>query len=448
MSELLQPGQVVETNSGQPCQVERCLGEGGQGEVYSARWQGGSFALKWYYAHTATDDQREGLENLLRESPPGPAFLWPLDLAFAQGVRGFGYLMPLREPRFKGLFDLMTNRIDPKFRELATVGLGLADSFFKLHGKGLCYRDISFGNVFFDPDTGDVRICDNDNVTANRSPRVTVLGTPDFMAPEIVRREAVPSYQTDLFSLAVLLFYIFHVQHPLKGRKLLSIHSWDGPAQEKLLGREPVFILDPFDKSNEAVDRTEDELGEAGANALKYWPIYPQALRDTFIQAFTMGLNDADQGRVTEGEWRRVLALLRDSIYYCACGTENFYDLKRVRDSVGGAADSCWSCGKPLRLPYRVRIGDGIVMLNHDTKLYAHHLENSISKNYDFTKVVGEVARHPTDAAVWGLKNCTGDRWAATLPDGSVKDIEPGRSVRLGNQIKVNFGKAEGEIRY
>jgi hypothetical protein len=32
---------------------------------------------------------------------------------------------------------------------------------------GYSYRDISFGNLFFDPDTGDVLICDNDNVSAN-----------------------------------------------------------------------------------------------------------------------------------------------------------------------------------------------------------------------------------------------------------------------------------------
>jgi serine/threonine protein kinase len=44
-----------------------------------------------------------------------------------------------------------------------------------------------------------------------------VLGTPRFMAPEVVRREAAPSDQTDRYSLAVLLFYLLMGGHPLDG---------------------------------------------------------------------------------------------------------------------------------------------------------------------------------------------------------------------------------------
>ena len=44
------------------------------------------------------------------------------------------------------------------------------------------------------------------------------MGTWGFMAPEVGRREADPSAMTDRFSLAVLLFYIFMLGHPLKGR--------------------------------------------------------------------------------------------------------------------------------------------------------------------------------------------------------------------------------------
>ena len=83
MNELLKSGQVVETEiSRQSCQVEAFLGGGGQGEVYRARWAGGPFALKWYFAHTATEDQRCALQSLVKEPAPSEAFLWPLDMAF------------------------------------------------------------------------------------------------------------------------------------------------------------------------------------------------------------------------------------------------------------------------------------------------------------------------------------------------------------------------------
>lgn len=453
MNELLQPGQVLHTQqSGQPCRVEKILGSGGQGEVYKADWAGAPFALKWYYPHTATPEQRAILEKLVKDkdySAPSEAFLWPLDIACSPNGPGFGYIMRLREPRFKNLIDLMKNRIDPTFRALVTVGLGLADSFYKLHMKGLCYRDISFGNAFFDPLTGEILVCDNDNVAENRAAKGGVLGTPDFMAPEIVRSEAMPSRQTDLFSLAVLLFYIFHVSHPLVGRKILSIRAWDLPARTKLFGTEPIFIFDPVDRSNEAVDKSVDPMGEAGVNALKYWTIYPQFLRDTFTKAFTDGIRDADHGRVLEGEWRRVLSQLRDSIYFCPhcskTGTENFYDPEAVKAS-GGKPCPCWHCKKEVRLPPRIRIGKSIVMLTHLGEIYPHHLD--ASKDFDFTTPVGKVIQHPTDPNVWGLKNCATEKWVATMPDGTLKDVVPGKSVPLTPNVKVNFGRVEGEIRY
>ena len=81
------------------------------------------------------------------------------------------------------------------------------------------------------------------------------------MAPEIVIGKARPSRETDYFSLSVLLFYLSHIQHPLLGKKVLTIRSWDLPAREKLFGYEPVFIFDPIDKSNEAInDRTPIRL--------------------------------------------------------------------------------------------------------------------------------------------------------------------------------------------
>src|SRR3954452_6732203 len=139
------------------------------------------------------------------------------------------------------------------FRALATAGLELADSYLQLHARGLCYRDISFGNVFFDPESGDVLICDNDNVAVDGSATAGVLGTPRFMAPEVVRGEVLPSTQTDLYSLAVLLFYMLTVHHPLEGAREAAIRCLDLPAMTRLYGTEPLFIFDPRDASNRAV---------------------------------------------------------------------------------------------------------------------------------------------------------------------------------------------------
>ena len=438
MNQVLTIGQIVNTgSSGQPCKIGQFLGGGGQGEVYRADFNGKPVAVKWYFQQTATAEQRIGLEKLITAGPPNDRFLWPMEIMQADNVPGFGYLMPLREPRYKGIVDLMKRRVEPSFKTLAKAGLQLADSFHQLHAKGQCYRDISFGNVFFDPQTGEVLICDNDNVAFDGVATSGVLGTPRFMAPEIVRGEAAPSTQTDLFSLAVLLFYMFMVHHPLEGKKEASIHSFDLPAMTKLYGTEPLFIFDPQDNSNAPVAGYQD-------NALAFWPIYPRYLQNLFTKAFTEGIRDPQHGRVRETEWRTALARLRDSIVYCSnCGVENFYDADVLRET--GNPSQCWACKQNLVLPFRLRVGKHVVLLNYDTQLFHHHIDDN--RLYDYTQPVAEVARHPQYTSVWLLKNLTSEKWVCTLTDGTVKDVPPGRALPLANGTRVNFGKIEGEIR-
>ena len=442
--QLLKPGQVVQTASGVPCRVGRLLGSGTQGEVYQCEWGGADFALKWYFPQQAKPAQRDSLAALIAQGSPTPHFLWPQDLAHAGQVDGFGYVMRLRDARYRGLVDLVSGRMDIAAIALINAALELTKAMRALHTRGLCYRDISFGNAFIDPDEGQILVCDNDNVTVNRTPWSDVGGTMGFMAPEVVLGE-VPSRTSDLHSLAVLLFHMLFIGHPLMGRRMLSIRSWDAVAQRELFGKQPVFIFDPDETSNEALDTDADPSGECGGTALAYWRIYPQFLRDAFTQAFTAGLRIPTQ-RPTDLEWLNTLARLRDSIYRCRCGTPNYYD-PTVVAGVLQPPPPCWSCGHAPTLPFRIRLGKKVVMLNFDTRLYLHHLAGEDAA-FDYSKALAEVTRHPTDPDRWGLKNLGSTKWVATLNDGSVRDVEPGRSASLAHNTRIAFGRVEGVIRY
>lgn len=437
MNQLLKPSKNIQLQaSNMTCEVGRFLGGGGQGEVYEATLGGKPVAVKWYFPHQATVEQRAALERLIKDGAPNGRFLWPLGLVSVPDVDGFGYVMPLRDPKYKSIIDLMKRRIEPSFWALATAGLELAHCFHRLHSKGFCYRDISFGNVFFDPDTGGVLICDNDNVAVEGETSGGILGTPRFMAPEVVRGETLPGTQTDLFSLAVLLFYIFMVHHPLEGKKEAQIKSFDLPAMNKIYGEEPVFIFDPSDKSNRPLNGYHD-------NAIAFWPIYPEFIKSLFTRAFTAGIHDPDS-RVRESEWRAAMVKLRDAVIYCgACGCENFYDIEHLKNS--GSLKTCWECGQPITPPPRMRIGKQIVMLNHDTRLFINHIDPN--KPDDFSEVAAEVNRHPNDPNIWGLKNLTPEKWVVTYANGDVKDVAPGRSLTISEGAAVNFGPTQGEIR-
>lgn len=433
MNQILRDGQTVKVGeTGATCTVGAFLGGGGQGEVYRADLAGQEVALKWYLPAAATDAQRKALEVLIAGGPPSAAFLWPMAMAAAPGVPGFGYVMPLRGTEYRSIVDLMKRRTEPTFRALLTAGVGLAHHFLELHARGLCYRDISFGNVFFDPSDGRVLICDNDNVAVDGSGAAGVLGTPRFMAPEVVRGETLPSTQTDLWSLAVLLFYMLCVHHPLEGERELAIRCLDLPAMTKLYGTEPLFVFDPNDASNRPVPGHHD-------NALAFWPVYPESLRQLFTKSFTAGASRPGD-RVRESEWRASLVAVRDGIVWCpGCGVEVFTDT-----AAGSTAGTCWSCSRQVTPPLQLRVERSVVMLNHDTRLFPHHTDTA--RAYDFSSAVAEVRAHPTEQGVWGLANLSPKRWVATTPDGKVVDIDPGRSVRLAPGVRVDFGGREALV--
>lgn len=437
MNQLLKKGQVIQLDNGESCKVKDFLGSGGQGEVYSAELKGQSAALKWYFPQNATNEQHAALEELLKIGTPSAIFLFPLHLTSFNPGASFGYLMPLRQPNYKNTSDLLKRRIEPSFRHLLIATIQLVDGFAQLHAKGLCYRDISFSNFFIDPDTGDILICDNDNVAVNNTQITGVVGTPRFMAPEIVRRDANPNSDSDRFSLAVLLFYLLMLHHPLEGKKEADIKCMDLPAMNKLFGSEPLFIFDPNNTSNRPVPGYQD-------NALVYWQLYPQFIKEIFTRSFTNGLRDVNS-RVRESEWLRQLLRLKDAIIDCSCGAENFYEQEALKDNDHIA---CWSCQQQLILPPRIRIKHSLhemtVMLNNKAELYPYHLYPA--RNNELSPALAQVVQHPHNPNIWGLKNLNDDPWTFT-ENGILKTVEHGKSVTLTTGITINFGQATAEIR-
>jgi len=410
--------------SGRRAVVSRLIGEGSQGQVFEAAIDNGSsrVAIKWYFPHTGTPHQRDVVLDLIDRGPPSDRFLWPAELIDLPNTRGFGYVMPLRSERYASLVELLMGKVDMPFSLVCRLCLELSHSFLQLHAQGLCYRDISFGNVFFDPKTGFPMICDNDNVGVDGAGPTTVLGTRRFMAPEVVRREAVPSSVTDLYSLSVLLFYILMMGHPLVGRREDEFDCWDDHAESSLFGEDPLFIFDPSDRSNEPIPGVHGTV-------LRYWGLYPSFLRSLFITAFTRGLIDPLDGRVRESVWRTNMARLLGTIIRCeACEKENFYD-------PGVEQTTCWCCDRPLGAPLWLTVEHRGLALGRGSVVHRHLLTG----DYDFDHRVGEVVPNPREPTLLGLQNQTDAAWRATLANREERVVEPGRSIRLttGTRLRI-----------
>lgn len=439
MEGLLNIGTELTSESGNKYIVEKFLGAGGQGEVYDVSCETKHFALKWYFKGSATLSQKKILDKLIEKGSPTKykekdIFLWPQDLIYNEDGQPFGYIMELREKRYKGIVDLMKCRTNPSFENLIKACYNLTLGYQKLHEGGYQYRDISFGNAFFDPDTGDVKICDNDNVTPNGTREGGVKGTPRFMAPEIVRGEAKPSRNTDRFSLAVLLFYMLMVSHPLEGAEEAKIKCMDPPAMLKLYGTNPIFIFDPNNDKNRPVKNYHD-------NALIYWDIYPQYIKDLFIYSFTVGLNTPAK-RITENQWLDAFAKLISGIVICQnCGCENFFDETKGKDN-----HVCWNqnCKKNIKVGSQIVIGKGKkqikIPINSNTKLYSHH----INEDYDMKTVIGEVVTNPKDPTKWGIKNKTLENWTYIKADGTQITVPNEKAAAIAKGVYIDFGKVKG----
>ncbi len=423
------------------CRVGPCLGSGGQGEVYRVSLRRSSaadeLALKWYFPEWATPQQWADLDWLTEQEPPSACFLWPIDLATASGHAEFGYVMPLRPARFHSCTEVVAGRLEISFSALLRACLRLSDAFLSLHARGLCYRDISFGNVFLDPATGDVLIADNDNVAIDGRGSVGVRGTDRFMAPEVVRGDALPSVATDLYSLSVLLFYLLMVSHPLEGRRMLRGDVFSREDALDLYGRHPLFVFDPEDDSN-APDPVRHRT------ATVYWSLYPRMLRDLFVRAFTAGLHEPVGGRVREGEWRDCMARMIDLLVRCRCGASVFLEPD------GRAVAPCWSCSAPYpspsslpRLVLDPALDRHVVVLDVGRRLFAHH---TWTRRFDYRTAEAEVVRHPDASGVTGLRNLSSASWTARTAGGPPTRIPPGRTVAITPYTRIDFGKTMGVI--
>jgi len=420
MSELQVGDTAWLQSGGESLRVGKLLAEGGQGAVYLAEMNGRQFALKWYAPLENPRIAQQFVANINRlierGQPQHNAFIWPIDMVVCQGRSGFGYIMPLMDARFRSFAQMLKAPELPSFWTLIQIGSNLVDAFAALHSNGLCYRDISFGNVYVDPESGDVAVIDNDNVGPNGGESM-VRGTPQFMAPEVIREEALPSIETDLYSLAIFLFFLFCFGHPLEGEAVDASYSWEDnqrlSEQEMLLkhyGREPIFVFDPANHTNRPLQ---------DAPVRNWWSIYPRFFRNLFIRSFTTGLTDPSlTGRLAEGMWRKGLHRLADCVWLCGnCEASIFFD-------PDDAGHRCWSCGTIPPPPLLFTTPGHALVLTTGAVLTGRHLKWSAMAD----RVVAEVESDPRYPGAL-LRNRTEEVWTVKPVGEETKKVKPGHRL-------------------
>jgi hypothetical protein len=147
-----------------------------------------------------------------------------------------------------------------------------------------------------------------------------------------------------------------------------------------------VFIFDPDNDVNRPVAGIHD-------NAIIYWELYPEYLRDLFTKSFTIGLNVPER-RITETQWTACFTKLPDDITDCSCGAEFW-------------GKTCWGCGA----------------------------SSETTDNNHLT-----IVQNPDNPNLFGIRNDSDKTWTYIKPDGTQISVPPGKTaaIAVGVKIKLN----------
>lgn len=415
----LKSGDKVNLTNGTQAKIIKDLGRGGQGIVYLVDLAGEQMALKWYLK--APDNKfYKNLEENISKGAPSDAFLWPEYLTRKE-KGSYGYIMKLRP---QGYYEfghyLLAKRQFGSFEAMLNAAMKICEGFYKLHLSGLSYQDLNDGNFFIEPKTGDVLICDNDNVMPDGR-KSGIMGKARYMAPEVVGGKAPDKY-SDRFSLAVILFMLFYGNHPFEGSRVLACPCMTESFEKKFYGSDILFIYDD-NKENRPVRGVHN-------NVIRRWPAMPKTLQNAFKEQFGKDILAAPDKRMIEKKWKGVIQSLRDTLVRCPkCGDETF-----VSDS---ASPVCMNCGKSFYLAGKLVFTNGReILLSPNTMVYID------DDNQPDIKVVSM----PGDKYPVQLQNITKENWVVETQSGKIKSIEPGSCVPIRPGLKLSIGSLKSEI--
>ena len=430
---------VITLNDTDKLIVKDFLGDGGQGEVYLVDFGGKDMALK-VYKNEVSSDFRYNLKNNIERGSPSSDFLWPqMLLDYEDGI--IGYLMDLRPKNFSSFVSYLTGATKFKSRQvLLKWCIELCIAFKKLHEMGYSYQDLNDGSFFLDPQTGDLLICDNDNVTADKR-NLGILGKMRYMAPEIVRGDKnkkgeaqMPDVHSDRFSLAIILFMAICLGNPFEGERLKQYDFVDEVAEYELFGENPIFVYHKEDKSNRPIRGYHSSV-------LKRWAYIPIYVKEAFHRTFVDGLTDRENGRTTEIEWIKILTKYRDELLECPhCGYEYIAGFSEKKRNT-----SCPYCGKPTKDFCTLTIGRNQVVLDLGKMLYENHVDKYTS---EYNKAVGRVVSNKNNPSLWGIKLVLNDKVEIKDKDGNTKEIAGNGVIPLVGNLKIKFHEnVIGEIK-
>lgn len=335
------------------------------------------------------------------------------------------------------------------------ISINICRGVKKMHQMGLAHSDLSYNNVLVDPITKSANIIDIDGLVVPGLIPAKVIGTADFIAPEVLKTKhlsisdpnrILPNQKTDLHALAVLIYMYLLRRHPLRGGKIWDLDS----EKDELMamGEKALFVEHPTDKTNRVkVDQLRKWDAFWGNPEKLPYTVTGPYLSDLFKRAFIDGLHNPI-ARPIANEWETALLKTVDLIQ--PCSNPNCDEKWYVFDNT--SKPKCPFCGTAHKgsLPIAdlyFKFKDDVwkpenhrVMVYHNQYLFKWHVSRKVIRNETLTdadkKPVGYFTFYQNkwmlvNQNLQGMKDLTEQK---DIPVNSMVELTNGKKILLSNE--------------
>lgn len=212
---------LIGTNVDGRFEVRGLLGKGGMGAVYLAYQPsvGREVALKVLHGHYQHED--ELVKRFQREIHVCAQLNHPnVVTVYDAGVSNGVLFMAMERLQGHSLGDLISHGPVPPARA-AALAAQICDALAAAHERGIVHRDIKPSNVMVLDGPGGrelIKVLDFGIATIQSGERLTrtngVLGSPNAIAPEVLKSAANVSPKADLYAVGTLLYELLTGEPP------------------------------------------------------------------------------------------------------------------------------------------------------------------------------------------------------------------------------------------
>ncbi len=322
----------------------------------------------------------------------------------------------------------------------------------RLHAAGLAHSDLSYNNVLIDPVSKTAAIIDIDGLVVPGLFPPDVIGTADFIAPEVLATKhlpltdpnrKLPNRLTDLHALAVLIYMYLLYRHPLRGGNYFGAIDTE-KEEDLLMGSNALFVEHPTDKSNQNFKR---EYGDSLIKLLPWtdfkklpYTITGPYLKDLFEQAFIAGLHNPIN-RPPAAAWEQALIKTNDLKLQCSntkC-EQKWFVFNNTKDTFCPFCGTKYNHSIPiLDLYYQFKPNvwkpeNQRLVVYPNSTLHQWHTNRNVVRNEkisDIQKVRdGFFAYHQNN---WVFVN---------EKLSSLKDLSEAKDIAIGSMVQLTEGK-------